>query len=131
VARRRVAAAGLADRIEIAGGSFFIDPLPGADVITMGNILHDWSLDRKRALIAKVHAALPPDGVFIAIENVIDDARRTNVQGLLISLNMLLETGEGFDYTGAQFDAWCREAGFRRTEILPLVGSASAAIAYK
>jgi hypothetical protein len=78
-----------------------------------------------------VHAALPAGGVFIAIENVIDDARRTNVRGLLMSLNMLLETGEGFDYTGAQFDTWCREAGFRRTEIVPLAGTTSAAIAYK
>ncbi len=131
VARRRVQAAGLAERIETAGGNFFTDPLPGADVITMGNILHDWGLDKKRALIAKVHDALPAGGVFIAIESIIDDARRTNVRGLLMSLNMLIETGEGFDYTGAQFDAWCREAGFRRTEIVPLVNGASAAIAYK
>jgi len=131
VARRRIESAGLAERIEIAGGNFFTDPLPGADVITMGNILHDWGLDKKRALIARVYAALPAGGVFIAIENVIDDARRTNVRGLLMSLNMLIETGEGFDYTGAQFDAWCREAGFRRTEIVPLVNATSAAIAYK
>lgn len=131
VTRRRLESAGLLDRIEIASGSFFTDPLPGADVITMGNILHDWGLDKKRALIARVHDALPANGVFIAIENVIDDARRTNVQGLIMSLNMLIETGEGFDYTGAQFDAWCREAGFRRTEIVPLAGSTSAAIAYK
>jgi hypothetical protein len=131
VTRRRVESAGLTGRIEIAGGNFFTDPLPGADVITMGNILHDWGLDKKRALIARVHAALPAGGVFIAIENVIDDARRTNVRGLLMSLNMLLETGEGFDYTGAQFDTWCREAGFRRTEIVPLAGTTSAAIAYK
>lgn len=131
VARRRIEAAGLADRIEIVSGSFFTDPLPGADVITMGNILHDWGLDKKRALIASVYAALPAGGAFIAIENVIDDARRSNVRGLIMSLNMLLETSEGFDYTGAQFDAWCREAGFRRTEIVPLAGSTSAAIAYK
>lgn len=50
-----------------------------------------------------------------------------------MSLNMLIEFGAdgGFDYTGAQYDAWCKEAGFSRTEIVPLTGPASAAVAYK
>jgi hypothetical protein len=48
-----------------------------------------------------------------------------------MSLNMLIELGEASDYTGAQFDTWCRSAGFARTEIVPLVGPTSAAIAHK
>jgi hypothetical protein len=120
-------------RIEAVSGDFFADTFPAADVIVMGNILHDWNEERKRALIAKAYAALPKGGVLIAIENVIDDERRQNAFGLLMSLNMLIEFGAegGFDYTGAQYDAWCRGAGFARTEVVPLMGPTSAAIAYK
>lgn len=131
VARRNIAQAGLLERIDLLVGDFFRDALPAADVITMGNILHDWDEAQKKALIAKAYAALPRGGRFIAIENVIDDARRSNTFGLLMSLTMLVELPGGFDYTGAQFDGWCRGAGFVRTEIVLLAGAASAAIAYK
>lgn len=131
IAERNLRAMGVADRVTTLEGDFFEDELPAADVITMGNILHDWDEDQKEALIAKAHRALNDGGRFIAIENVIDDARRENVFGLLMSLNMLIELPGGFDYTGQQFDSWCREAGFTHTEIVPLVGPASAAIAYK
>jgi 16S rRNA G1207 methylase RsmC len=133
IARREIGRAGLMSRIEVVSGDFFSDPLPAADVIVMGNILHDWNEAGKRQLIEKAYAALPAGGALIAIENVIDDARRQNAFGLLMSLNMLIEFGAegGFDYTGAQFDGWCRGAGFGRTEVLPLTGPTSAAIAYK
>ena len=97
----------------------------------MGNILHDWNLEKKAVLIEKAYDALPPGGAFIAIENVIDDARRENVFGLLMSLNMLIESGDGFDYTGADFRGWCSAAGFTRFDLISLAGPASAAIAYK
>ena len=131
IARRHVEAMGASSRVTVVGGDFFRDPLPRADVITMGNILHDWDEAQKKALVKKAYDALSPGGMFIAIEAVIDDARRQNAFGLLMSLNMLIELPGGFDYTGAQFDGWCREAGFARTEIVPLAGPSSAAIAYK
>lgn len=131
VARRHVEAMGLAGRVEVMVGDFFKDPLPAADVITMGNILHDWDEAQKKELIQKAFNALPAGGRFIAIENIIDNARRENAFGLLMSLNMLIELPGGFDYTGAQFDAWARAAGFKRTEIVSLAGPTSAAIAYK
>jgi hypothetical protein len=121
----------LGARVKTASGDFFSDPLPRADVITMGMILHDWNLEHKRMLIGKAYDALPDGGAFVVIENLIDDERRTNAFGLLMSLNMLIEFGEAFDYTGADFDGWCRDAGFRRTEVVPLRGPASAAVAYK
>lgn len=129
IARARVAAAGLADRVAVQEGDFLSEDLPQADVVMMGNILHDWGTATKEMLIAKVRAALPDGGAFIAIENVIDDARRVNAHGLLMSLNMLIETPEGYDYTFAQFDGWCRAAGFRATERIALAGPASAVIA--
>jgi SAM-dependent methyltransferase len=131
IAERTIAATGLDDRVEVASGDFFADPLPRADVITMGNILHDWNLDGKQHLIRSVYEALPEGGAFIIIENIIDDARRENAVGLMMSLNMLIEFGDAFDFTGRDFAGWCQEVGFDRTEILPLTGPASAGIAYK
>ncbi|MCX5740916.1 MAG: methyltransferase, partial [Proteobacteria bacterium] len=131
VAKRHVEAMGAMGRVEVMAGDFFKDPLPKADVITMGNILHDWNEAEKLGLIKKAFDALPSGGRLIAIENVIDDARRENTFGLLMSLNMLIELPGGFDYTGAQFDGWCKAAGFQRTEVVPLAGPTSAAIAYK
>lgn len=131
IARRAIAAAGLRDRVTAASGDFFKDPLPRADVITMGMILHDWDLDNKRKLIGKAYEALPRGGALIVIEALIDDARRQNAFGLLMSLNMLIEFGNAFDYTAADFEGWCREAGFVRFDRLPLAGPSSAAIAWK
>jgi hypothetical protein len=131
IAEKAIAAAGLTDRVATASGDFFADPLPRADVITMGLILHDWNLDRKMHLIRAAYEALPEGGAFIIIENLIDDARRENAFGLMMSLNMLIEFGDAFDFTGSDFAGWCREVGFREVEILPLAGPASAGIAYK
>jgi len=131
IARKSIAAAGLSDRIGTASGDFFKDPLPKADLITMGMILHDWNLEKKMQLVRAAYAALPPGGAFVAIEALIDDARRENVFGLLMSLNMLIEFGEAFDYSGADFRKWCSQAGFKRFDVIHLAGASSAAIAYK
>jgi predicted O-methyltransferase YrrM len=131
IARRSIEAAGLSHRVSTAVIDFFKDPLPKADVITMGMILHDWNLEKKKHLIKLAYDALPPGGAFIVVESLIDDARRENAFGLLMSLNMLIEFGDAFDYSGADFKAWCSEIGFDRFEIIPLAGPSSAAVAYK
>jgi hypothetical protein len=131
IARKYIAEAGLADQISVVCGDFLKDSLPKADIITMGMILHDWNLEKKKHLIRLAYEALPESGVFVAIENIIDDDRRTNAFGLMMSLNMLIEFGDAFDFTGADFWDWCREAGFKRYEIMHLAGPCSAAIAYK
>jgi SAM-dependent methyltransferase len=131
IAEKAIAAAGLTERVAVASGDFFADPLPRADVITMGLILHDWNLDRKMQLIRSAYDALPEGGAFIIIENIIDDARRENAFGLMMSLNMLIEFGDAFDFTGSDFAGWCREVGFREVEIMPLTGPSSAGVAYK
>ncbi len=131
IAEKTVAAAGLSDRVSVASGDFLAEPLPKADVITMGMILHDWNLDRKLHLIRSAYEALPEGGAFIVVENIIDDARRENAFGLMMSLNMLIEFGDAFDFTGSDFAGWCKEVGFRDVEILPLTGPASAGIARK
>jgi precorrin-6B methylase 2 len=131
IAQKRIDAMGLGARVQAVAGDFFADPLPKADVVTMGMILHDWNLPKKKALIQKAYDALPPGGAFVVIEALIDDARRQNAFGLLMSLNMLIEFGDAFDYSGADFIGWCKEVGFSRFEIIPLAGPSSAAVAYK
>ncbi len=131
LALKQIKAAGMERRITPIAGDFLKDDLPKADVITMGNILHDWNLEKKKLLIKKAYAALPKGGALIAIENVIDDARRENAFGLLMSLNMLIEFGDAFDYTAAEFRDWCSEAGFQRFDMHPLAGPSSALVAYK
>lgn len=121
----------LQDRVKVANGDFFKDQFPKADIITMGNILHDWDEETKLMLMKKAYDALPDGGAFLAIESVIDDERKENVFGMLMSLNMLIETGTGFDYTLADFSKWARQVGFKSTALLPLAGPTSAAIAYK
>jgi len=131
IARRTVEGMHVADRVGVVSGDFLVDDLPRSDVIVMGNVLHDWDDDQKQMLIRKAYASLNEGGRFIAIDNVIDDERRHNTFGLLMSLNMLIENPGGSDYTGAQFDRWCAAAGFAHTELVPLTGPASAAIAFK
>lgn len=122
---------GLGDRLKFQAGDFFNDPLPSADVITMGHILHDWNLDEKRMLLDKAYRALPEGGALIVFEALIDDERRQNTFGLLMSLNMLIETPGGFDYTGENCSRWMREAGFRETRVEHLVGPDSMVIGIK
>jgi len=122
---------GLSSRVRFRPGNFFNDPLPKADVIMMGHILHDWNLEEKKMLIRKAYEALPPGGAYIAYDAIIDDDRRTNAFGLLMSLNMLIETSGGFDYTGADCMGWMKEAGFRETRVEHLVGPDSMVVGIK
>ncbi len=131
IAKKHIEKEGLSTRIKTATGDFFKDKLPKADVITMGMILHDWNLKNKKHLIGLAYEALPKGGALIAVENIIDDERRENTFGLLMSLNMLIEFGDAFDFTFADYKNWCAEAGFKKFELLHLVGPCSAAIAYK
>lgn len=118
-------------RVTFHPGDFFKEPLPKADVLIMGHILHDWDLKEKMMLLRKAYAALPNGGALIVHEALIDDARKQNVFGLLMSLNMLIETHGGFDFTGADCRGWMKKAGFKRTKVEPLVGPDSMVIAIK
>lgn len=128
---RYVGAHGLNDRLRFHAGDFFEDPLPPADVLVMGHILHDWDLEKKKALLEKAYQTLPEGGALIVYDAVIDDDRSKNAFGLLMSLNMLIETPGGFDYTGADCTSWMREAGFREAYVEHLVGPDSMVVGVK
>ena len=131
VTKEHVQAWGLKDRIEVVGGSFLSDKLPRADLITLGLILHDWNLEQKRQILRSAYEALEPGGAVVVIENLIDDDRRENAFGLLMSLNMLIEFGDAFDYSFADFSDWCKDIGFKRFEKIHIHGPCSAGVAYK
>jgi hypothetical protein len=122
---------GLAPRVAFAAGDFFTQPLPKADVIMMGHILHDWNLEEKKMLIRKAYDAIPAGGALIAYDAIIDDDRRQNAFGLLMSLNMLIETPGGFDYTGADCIGWMKEAGFKDAYVEHLIGPDSMVVGIK
>lgn len=126
-----VAAVGVADRVSFVPGDFLKEDLPKADVVLMGHILHDWDLPTKKMLIKKALDALPAGGALIVYEAIIDDDRSKNAFGLMMSLNMLIETPGGFDYTGADCASWMKEAGFSATRVEPLMGPDSMVIAVK
>ena len=126
-----VEANGLSGRVKFYPGSFFEQPLPKADVVMMGHILHDWDLEAKRMLIRKACDVLAPGGALIVYESIIDDDRSANSFGLLMSLNMLVETPGGFDYTGSDCMGWMKDAGFRETRVEHLVGPDSIVIGIK
>jgi len=126
-----VRAKGLDKRLRFHAGDFFKDPLPNTDVLIMGHILHDWNLEEKMMLLRKAYAALPTNGALIVYEALIDDARKQNAFGLLMSLNMLIETHGGFDFTGAECCKWMKEVGFRRTKVERLAGPDGMVIGFK
>ena len=131
VFEKYVAQHGLSAQLKFYPGSFFDHALPQADVLVMGHILHDWNLDEKKMLLRKAFDALPVDGALIVYEALIDDERRQNAFGLLMSLNMLIETPGGFDFTGADCQRWMREIGFRQTRVEHLVGPDSMVVGIK
>jgi hypothetical protein len=126
-----VAEHGLSDRLTFHGGDFFAEDLPQADVLIMGHILHDWGMDQKRELLDKAYRSLPDGGALIVYEALIDDDRRENAFGLLMSLNMLIETREGFDYTGADCRGWMADAGFSESYVQHLIGPDSMVVGIK
>ena len=122
---------GLSERLQFVGGDFFSDSLPPADVVMMGHILHDWNLEEKKLLLRKAYDAIPEGGAVIIYDSIIDDDRSKNAFGLLMSLNMLIETAEGFDYTGADCSGWMKEIGFKETRVEHLVGPDSMVVGIK
>ena len=126
-----VATVDVGDRLKFLAGSFFDQDLPKADVVLMGHILHDWDLPTKKMLIRKALDAVPPGGALVVYEAIIDDDRSKNAFGLMMSLNMLIETPGGFDYTGSDCQGWMKEIGFSATRVEPLIGPDSMVIGIK
>jgi len=131
IAEENIKMMGLESQVSAQARDFFKDEFPKSDIITMGNILHGWGTEDKKMLIKKAYDALPLGGAFVVIENIIDNDRSKNAFGLMISLNMMIETPAGFDFTSDDFNGWAKEIGFSETSLMPLTGPASAITAIK
>jgi cyclopropane fatty-acyl-phospholipid synthase-like methyltransferase len=127
----RVAEFGLSDRLSFTAGDFFSDPLPQSDVFIMGQLLHGFDLGQRTLLLQKAYSALPDGGALIVYESLLDDDRRINTYGLLMSLTMLLQTPGGFESTGADYRNWMKQAGFRKTYVEHLTGPHSMVVGIK
>jgi len=121
----------LSNRLRFYPGDFFNGPLPTADVLVLGRVLHNWDLVTKMMLLKKVYDALPSAGALIVYERLIDDDRRVHAAGLLSSLNMLLMSNGGFDFTGADCVGWMRETGFSDIRVEPLTADQSMVVGIK
>jgi hypothetical protein len=121
----------VANRLSFQSGDFFNDPLPEADVIVLGRVLHNWDLQTKTMLLRKAYDAVPNGGAVVVYDMLIDNDRRSGTTGLLSSLNMLLWTAGGFGYTGSDCIGWMRSAGFRQTRVEELPGGNSMIVGEK
>jgi hypothetical protein len=126
-----VANHGLTDRVRFYPGDFFKGPLPDTEVMVMGRVLHNWDLATKKMLLRKAYEALRRGGALIVYERLIDNGRRVNAIGLLSSLNMLLMTAGGFDFTAADCTDWMRDVGFRDMRVAPLTTDQSMVVGLK
>jgi acetylserotonin N-methyltransferase len=115
VAQRFIAKAEMEARVSTHPGDFFTDPLPDADLYSLGRILHDWSEPKIRTLLAKIHAALPPGGGLLIAERLLHPFKDGPLSANLQSLNMLVVT-EGKERTAAEYEALIREAGFSQVQ---------------
>ncbi len=127
----RVAEFGLSDRLSFNAGNFFTDPLPRADVLVMGQLLHGFDTEQRTLLLDKAYSALPEGGALIVYDSVIDDDRLENVYGMLMSLTMLIQTPGGFECTGAEYQDWMKKTGFRDTYVEHLTGPHSMVVGIK
>lgn len=120
------------DRIKFETGDFLEDEtLPSGDVYILGHILHDWGLDQKKNILSKVYDAINQGGRIIIYGTLQDNERKENEMSLLMSLNMLIETPNGFDYTYNECISWLKEAGFKNPKIENLPGPESMITANK
>ncbi|GAB2721517.1 methyltransferase [Kitasatospora kifunensis] len=118
-AKELVAELALTDRLEFHGGSFFTDPLPSADVVILGHVLHDWDPKQREALVHKAFDAVNPGGTLLVYDRMLDDEPE-HAENLVISLDMLLVTDGGSEYPAAEIVGYAQHAGFVRTEVTPL-----------
>jgi len=122
---------GLEDRVTFQAGDFFKDSLPEADVMIMGRVLHNWDVPVRRLLVDKAYAALPHGGALIVHDTLIDDARRERPHCMLSSLNMLIQTSGGSEYTAQECKLWMKDSGFAQMRIVPLAAMQTAVVAIK
>ena len=109
---------GMQGQILFRGGDMFKEEFPKSDVVAMGNILHDWNDEKKRILFKKAYNALNENGIFVIVENFIDNQRKDNINSLVMSLLMLVESVQGFNMTNQDVQNYSSNVGFKNIQFL-------------
>jgi SAM-dependent methyltransferase len=110
------AASNMQGQVTFQAGDMFKEDFPKSDVIAMGNILHDWNDEKKHILFQKAFDAINPGGVFVIVEELIDDERKVNQPALYMSLFMMVETYKGFNMSLSDIKKYAEKYGFSRVE---------------
>ncbi|MDJ0345996.1 methyltransferase [Streptomyces sp. H10-C2] len=110
---------GLSGRTSFHPGDFFRDPLPQADVIVLGHILHDWDAAQRQELLDKAYRAVSPGGTVLVYDRMLG-RRADDTENLVASLNMLLVTEGGGEYSAEDVTEQARRAGFSSVTDRPL-----------
>jgi acetylserotonin N-methyltransferase len=115
LATELVGASGVGDRVEIVAGDFFVDPLPVADIYTLGRIIHDWADDKIHRLLTAIYERLPSGGALLVAEKMLDDDKTGPSWAVMQSLNMLVCT-EGKERTLGEYRELLQGIGFAKVE---------------
>ena len=118
-AAARLAAAGLAGRSRIHGGSFLTDTLPpGYDVISLVRVLHDHDDGPGMVLLRAIHDALPQSGTLVIAEPMAGTRGAEPAGDAYFGL-YLLAMGSGRPRTAGEIGAMLDAAGFARWRLVP------------
>jgi len=121
VAQQRLAGSDLQERIHTRAGDFFTDPLGGPfDAVLLSSIVHIYSPEQNRQLIARAAAALQPGGRLLIRDFLVSDDHTQPLSAALFAVNMLVNTENGNCYSGAEIESWLREAGLGEIEVVEL-----------
>ncbi|MEU4742606.1 methyltransferase, partial [Actinosynnema sp. NPDC023658] len=127
---RHVASSGLADAIRFVPGDFFTDPLPAADVLIFGHVLHNWPVERRRLLLRKAYEAVAPGGAVLVHDPMLDEAN-PRPAAALAGLNMLVWSSGGSEYTPDECRRWMADAGFSPITATPLGPAGTLVVGHK
>lgn len=116
-AKERIAGAGLANRCQLIGGSFFESVPSGADVYLLRHIIHDWEEEKALAILRNCHRAMSAAGKLLVIESVIPPDNKP-FGGKFLDLVMLLIPG-GKERTEEEYRTLFKKAGFQLTKVVP------------
>lgn len=112
---------GVADRHHLIPGSAFeVEYGAGYDVVLLTNFLHHFDKQTNEDLLRKIHQSLNDDGKVLTLEFVPDDNRVSPPSEAMFSLVMLAGTPAGDAYTFAELREMFENAGFSRSEHIPL-----------
>lgn len=119
VAQEMAVAYGVPDRLTCQPGDMFTDPVPpGADLILLSNVLHDWDVPQNRALLQRCAPALASGGRLVIHDVFLDDTMDGPLAIALYSAALFTLT-EGRAYSAAEYKEWLSEAGLTAGEISP------------